>query len=177
MRVAVTLAGNAAFLPAIGMGAAAAWGAAGIQAAPRVHIALFSPFSFPFPPFGSGHVQTLLVQEEPWDCSHPTDRVTPSYSVRGFPVLPASQVALELPHPSAGDELLLSALTGHCGCHSPWGTTTGGRDFRAVGGRGDIPVPFPVLFPILILFPVPSWSAARDQAESKDQNPLSSLTV
>lgn len=34
--VAVALAANAAFLPAIGMGTGAAWGAAGIQGAPRV---------------------------------------------------------------------------------------------------------------------------------------------
>lgn len=68
--VAVALVANAAFLPAIGMGTGAPWGAAGIQGAPRVQRALFFfPFSFPSPPptlfcpFGSSNVRTLLVQK------------------------------------------------------------------------------------------------------------------
>lgn len=84
----VALAGNAVFLPAIGMGTGATWGAAGIQGAPRVERALFFPFFLSFPPaFGSSNVQTLLVQEEPWDCPHATREVTPVWFIRDSPVL------------------------------------------------------------------------------------------
>lgn len=80
--VAVTLAGSV-FLPAIGMGTGAAWGAAGIQGAPREQEPFFL---FLFPLFGSVNVQTLLVQEDP-NPSHTEGY--PSLVHKGFPSSPS----------------------------------------------------------------------------------------
>lgn len=96
----------------------------------------------------------------------------------GFPCCPASpwlQVALpwELPSPAQGVSCCCPCSRG-TELSQPSGPHCCRGDCRAVGGYSDIPIPFPVPFPI---FPAPSWSAARDQAESKDQNPQSSLTV
>lgn len=172
--VAVTLAGNAAFLPAIGMGTGAAWGAAGIWAAPRVHIALFIPFSFPFPPLWRRLVQGSLgtVPIPHPELLHKGFRCSPSMApaaggtAHGSCPLPAQGMSCCCPlSPGTAAVTALGVPPLEGGISEQWGDTVTSLSLSLSP------------FPILIFFPVPSWSAARDQAESKAQNPLSSLTV
>lgn len=109
------------------------WGSLGSSRNSGCSQRIESPFfSFPFLPFGSSNVQTLLVQG--LFIAHEGYPNLAHTGISQFSQHHPAQVTLPVgaSPPSAGHELLLSPLPGHCRCHSPWATTAGGRDFRAV---------------------------------------------